>query len=480
MSTTTVASSTASGALDVQSLVSQLMAVEQRPLDKLNAQVTSYQSMISSWGTLSSLVSGLQTSISNLTSNLQAYLATPSDSSIFSASATSAAVAGTYALNVTQLAQAQNLVATGQTSSTAAIGTGASTTITFDFGSISLGTPATGTLTDGVYSGASFTSSGSGTKSITIDSSNNTLQGIRDAINTANMGVTATIVNDGSGTPYRLTITSNSSGASNSMKITTDGGDSAIDSLLAYNPAGVQNLTQTIAAQNANLTVNGIDITSSSNKVTDAIQGVTLSLNKLTTSPETLTVARDTDTINTAFSGLVSAYNALATQLTSRSAYGTSSTPAGSLAGDGVIRAMQEQLRGVFNTSVTGGAYSSLAQVGITFQVDGSLKLDSTTLNNAITNNFSDLNNLVTSTSGIGTRLNTWATSMLSPGDGLIATRTASLNSSIKSENTQIDQLTVRLATIRQNYITQYSNLNVLLGSMNATSSFLSQQLTTK
>lgn len=475
MSTSTVASSTASGVLDVQSLVSQLMAVEQQPVDKLNAQVTSYQSMISSWGTISSLVSSLQTSITGLTTNLQAYAATPSDASIFSATAGSTAVAGTYSINVTQLAQAQNLVAAGQLSSTASIGNGTATTVTFDFGSIGLGT--TGTLTNGVYSGASFTTNGSGTKSITIDSSNNTLQGIRDAINAANMGVTASIVNDGSGTPYRLTITSNSAGISNSMKITTSGGDGSINGLLAYDPAGVQNLNQSIAAQNANLSVNGISVTSASNNVTDAIQGVTLSLNKVTTATESLTIARDTNTINTAFSGLVSAYNALASQLTSRSAYGSSTSTAGTLAGDGMVRAMQDQLRNVFNTAVSGGAFSSLAQVGISFQVDGSLKLDSAKLNSTITNSFSDLNNLITSTTGIGTRLATWATSMLSPGDGLIATRTASLNSSIKNDNTQIDQLTARLATIKQNYITQYSNLNVLLGSMNATSTFLTSQL---
>jgi flagellar hook-associated protein 2 len=290
------------------------------------------------------------------------------------------------------------------------------------------------------------------------------------------MGVTASIVNDGSGTPYRLTITSNSSGVSNSMKITTSG-DASISSLLDYDPAGVQNLNQTVAAQNANLTVNGINVTSASNQVTDAIQGVTLSLKKVTTSTATLNIARDTNTINTAFSGFVSAYNALAAQLTSRSAYGSSTSTAGTLAGDGVVRAMQDQLRNLFNTAVSGGAYSSLAQVGIAFQADGSLKLDSTKLNSVITNNFSDLNNLLTSTTGIGTRLDSWATSMLSPGDGLIATRTASLNSSIKNSNTQIDQLTARLATIKQQYITQYSNLNVLLGSMNATSSFLTSQL---
>jgi flagellar hook-associated protein 2 len=472
MATSSVASSSASGVLDVQSLVAQLIAVEQQPVDKLNAQVTSYQAKISSWGTLSGLVSSFQSAIAALNTNLQAFAATPSDTSIFTASASSTAVAGTYSLSVSQLAQAQNLVATGQTSSTTAIGNGTATTVTFDFGSIS-----GGTLSAGTYTGASFTTNGNGTHSITIDSSNNTLAGIRDAINTANFGVTATIVNDGSGTPYRLALTSANSGVNNSLKISTSGGDGTIDSLLAYDPAGVQNLNQTVAAQNANLTVNGIAITSTSNKVTDAIQGLALTLNKITTSPASLTVTRDTGSINTAVSGVISAYNALSSQLTSRSAYGSSTTTAGTLAGDGVVRAIQDQLRNLFNTSVSGGAYSSLAQVGVAFQVDGSLKLDSTALNNAINNNFSGLSNLITSATGIGTRLNDWATSVLSPGDGLIATRTSSLNSSIKTYNTKIDQMTARLATVRQQYIIQYSNLNVLLGSMNNTSAYLSRQL---
>ena len=137
------------------------------------------------------------------------------------------------------------------------------------------------------------------------------------------LGVTATIVNDGSGTPYRLALTSSSSGASNSFKITTSGGDGTIDSLLGYDPAGTQNLTQTLAAQNADLTVNGIAITSASNTVSEAIQGVTLTLKNITATPASLTVARDTTAINTAASGFVEAYNALASQIKSRSAYGT-------------------------------------------------------------------------------------------------------------------------------------------------------------
>ena len=110
-------------------------------------------------------------------------------------------------------------------------------------------------------------------------------------------------------------------------KITTSGGDGTIDSLLGYDrPPPHANLTQTLAAQNASLTVNGIAITSASNTVSEAIQGVTLTLKKLTTTPATLTVARDTTAINTAASGFVDAYNALASQIKSRSAYGSATS----------------------------------------------------------------------------------------------------------------------------------------------------------
>ena len=470
MATTAVASSS-SGTLDVQSLVSQLMAVERQPIDKLNTQVTSYQAKISSLGTVSGLVSSFQSAIKGINTNIQAFSATPSDASVFTAAANTTAVPGTYTVSVSQLAQAQNLVATGQTSTSTAIGNGVATTVTFDFGTIS-----GGTLTGGVYSGAAFTTNGSGTKSITVDATNNTLQGIRDAINTANIGVTATIVNDGSGTPYRLSLASSNSGVSNSLKITTSGGDGTINNLLAYDPAGTQNLNQTVAAQNANLTVNGIAVTSASNSVSGAIQGVTLSLKNITTAPTTLTVAHDTAAINTAVSGFVDAYNALAAQLKSRSAYGDASTPAGTLAGDGAIRAIQDQLRGIFNSPASGGTMTWLAQAGVSFQVDGTLKLDSTQLNTAMTNNFSDVANLFSSSTGFATRLDAWASSTLTPG-GLIDTRTTSLKTSISGYNDQINSLEVRMSTLQRLYTAQYSSLNVLLSSMDKTSAYLSKQL---
>lgn len=463
--------SSSTTALDVPTLVSQLMAVERRPIDQINARIASYETKISSFGTLSSLVSSFQTASSGLATNLQKLSATAADASLLTATAASNAVPGSYAVSVSQLAQAQNLVAAGRTSSNTAIGNGAATTVTFDFGTI-----GGGTLTNGVYSGATFTSNGNGTASITIDSTNNTLEGIRDAINAAGAGVTASIVNDGSGTPYRLALSSSSSGVTNSLKITTSGGDGTINSLLGYDPAGTQNLTQTLAAQNAGLTVNGIAITSASNTLTDAIQGVTLTLKGTTATANTLTVARDTTAIGTAVTGFVDAYNALASQIKSRSAYGTDGKNAGALAGDGTLRLMQEQLRGIFNTPATGGSLTTLTQVGIAFQTDGSLKLDSGKLNTAVSSNFKDVNTLFTSSTGFATRLEAWAKSTLAAG-GLIETRTKNLNQFVKDKNGEIDRLEIRMAALEKKYRTEYSNLNLLLSRMNSTSTFLTNQL---
>ncbi len=458
-------------AFDVPTLVSQLMAVERRPIDQLNAKIASHETKISSFGTISNLLSTFQSSTSTLTASLEKLAATPADANVLTATAGLTAVPGTYSVNVTALAQSHNLVAAGQASSTAAIGDGTATTVTFDFGTIS-----GGTLTNGTYSGATFTSNGNGTTSITIDSSNNTLEGIRDAINAANAGVTATLVNDGSGTPYRLALSSAQSGVSNSIKITTSGGDGSIGNLLGYDPAGTQNLSQTQVAQNASLTVNGIAITSATNTVSGAIQGVTLTLKNTTASPSSLAVTRDTTAITAAAAGFVDAYNALASQMKSRSAYGTNGQAAGALAGDATLRAIQDQLRNIFLTPASGGNLTSLAQVGIAFQRDGQLALDKSTFSNAITTSFSDVTQLFTSATGFATRLEAWGTTTLSAG-GLIETRTQSLNQYVKDRNQEISRLEILMTAREKRYRTEYTNLNLMLSRMNSTSTFLTQQL---
>lgn len=382
----TTATSAAGGTLiNVASLVSQLMTVEQQPLILLQQHEASYVSKLSALGGVQSALSTFQTAMAGLSSTSQVLQmnATSSNTAALSATASNSATAGTYSINVNSLAQGQQLAATGQASLTSPIGTGASTTLTFNFGTISGGTLGS----NGQYSNATFTSNGTGSKTVTINSSNNSLQGIASAINSANIGVTASIVNDGSSTPYRLVLSSNMPGASNSMQISASG-DSAISSLLSYDPSGTQNLTQTVAAQSANFTVNGLSVTSNSNTTSTAIPGVTLNLQQTTASPLTLSVAQNTSGLSTAVNNFVQAYNSLNTAITSVASYNASTQTAGPLLGDFGVQSLQSQIRSTLNTAITAnGAYTTLSSIGVTFQTDGSLSVNTSTLNSAISSN---------------------------------------------------------------------------------------------
>ena len=374
--------------LDINSIVSQLMTVERQPINRLNVTEAGYQTKLSAYGSIKGAVASFQTTMQSLsnTSKFTNLDAIPSDDTILSATASSVAAAGTYSLEVTSLAQSQKLAAMGQTSSTDAIGGGTATTVTFDFGTINGGTLDPDTKK---YTGVtSFSSNGNGTKSITIDSSNNSLQGIRDAINAAKIGVTASIINDGGTAPFRLALSSDSNGVSNSLKISVSG-DANVSNLLAHDPAATQNLSETVTATNANFKVNGVSVSKDSNSVSDVIQGVTLNLKKITTTPTTLTVAHDNASISNSVSSFVKAYNDLSKTLRDISAYDPATKQAAILQGDSTVRSLQSQLRNALGSPIAGasGELSTLSQIGVSFQKDGSLGLDSTKLNSAITNN---------------------------------------------------------------------------------------------
>lgn len=380
--------------LDVNSIVSQLMQIEQRPLTQLNAKEANYQAQLTAWGSLKGALSSFQNAVRGLndTSRFNSLKASSSDATVASASATSIAAAGSYAVNISQLAQSQKLVAAGQTTMTAAIGTGAATTLTFDFGTISGGAftaydPAAGT--GGTYVGSTFTSSGSGTKTVTIDATNNSLAGIRDAINNAGIGVTASIINDGGASPYRLVLSSETSGAAGSLKIGVSG-DATIAGLLAHNPAGTQSMRETVTAQNTVMTVNGVQVSKSGTTVTDAIPGVTLSA--LKTGASTITVARDTASVKSAVESFVKAYNDAEKTLKDISAYNAETKESAILQGDSTVRSIRSQLRSILNQALPGGAsLNTLSQVGVSFQKDGSLALDSAKLQNALDNHFEEV-----------------------------------------------------------------------------------------
>lgn len=562
--------------LDINGIVAKLMQAEARPLTALARKEASFQAKLSAFGTLSGSLSALQTALGTLNteSTFKGVNASSSESTVFSASATSSASPGTYSVNVTQLAQAQTISSAGQASTTATIGAGASTTLTFQFGTIgggnfitsgaklssaaaASGIPAnsltingttiatsgstnsakaladqinlasattgvtasaqptdSGTLgtftaitgaatykldvggvniinnaapgttaadidaaiaaaaagltaagisftgtavggdlkfaradggniaiqesgagaaggfassigigstktftssvslssantitvggsgpatagfvagTSGTYSGASFTlDPNAAVGSVTIDNTNNSLQGIRDAINKANIGVTASIVSDGGTTPNHLVIKSNKTGATSSMKISV-AGDAAISNLLAYDPAGTQNMTQSTAAQSAALSVNGIAVTSATNTISSAVEGVTLNLSKIGTS--NLTVSANTGAVTSAVNAFVKAYNDLNSTIKKTTGYNADTKEAGVLLGDSSVRTIESQLRKMMATPLTGssGSLTTLSKVGISIDKTGTMSVDTGKLAAAMNANMKDV-----------------------------------------------------------------------------------------
>ena len=377
--------------LDVNSIVSQLIAVDSQPLASLAKKEASFQAKLSAIGSVKGALSSFQSAVRGLSdiTKFQGVKVNAADATIVSASGTASAVPGTYALEVSQLAQAQKLATAGQASTTAAIGVGI---LSFDFGTIS-----GGTFANGKYSGASFASNAAGVKTVTIDPNNNSLAGIRDAINSAKIGVTATIVNDGSATPNRLVLTQGSTGISNSLKISVSG-DAALSNLLTQDPAGTQGLTENISAQNALFKIDGIAVSKTSNTVTDVIGGVTLNLTGKTAAGVTtnVTVARDSAAVAASVTQFVAAYNQINQTLSDVSSYNATTKQGAILNGDSAIRSIQSQLRGVLNAPVGGGnsTYSVLSQIGVSVQKGGALTLDSTKLQAAIDTNFNSISGL--------------------------------------------------------------------------------------
>lgn len=252
----------------------------------------------------------------------------------------------------------------------------------------------------GAHQGSGFSLNGAiNSKTITLEAGDQTLQGIRDAINKADMGVTATIVSDGSSKPFHLVVTSNKTGEATSMKIGVSGedgsaADPALAALLGYDPTGVQGMAQTAGAQSTLLNMNGIEIKSDSTSVKDAIQGVTLDVSAVGSS--TLTVTKDTAAISTAVNDFVKAYNTLNSTMSGLTKYNAETKKGAILQGDASVRAIQSQMRRQISAVVegTGGKLNSLSQIGIAFQQDGSLKVDSSKLNKAITENAADFGGL--------------------------------------------------------------------------------------
>lgn len=442
--------------LDVNSIISKLMQLEQQPLTKLAAKEASYQAKITAYGSVKSALSSLQTAAATLAadSTFTGKSSTVSDTSVLAAAASSTAAAGSYSISVTQVAKFH---ATRSNTNYAA------TTDTFN----------TGTLAIAIGGGSAV--------NVTIDGTNNTLAGIRQAINDAAAGVTATIINDG--TTNRLVLSSGTSGSTGSIAVAvTDSGSGGTHALSGLDSAS---LVQTRPADNALVTINGIDISRSSNTITDVIDGVTLTLAKGTAvapGTATLTIARNTAAMSAAIDSFVNAYNSVVGLLKTNSSYDATAKKGAVLNAESTVRSIQSELSRLVHTNVTGvaGGISTLSGIGITVKTDGTLATDSTVLAAALADPNKDVGALFTQTEtdneGIAVRFNTSMKAIVA-FDGLIAGRTDGINASLKSLGLTRDALNLRLTQIEARYRAQFTALDVLVSSMNKTSQYLSQQL---
>ncbi|VTU33335.1 flagellar filament capping protein FliD [Variovorax sp. PBL-E5] len=471
----TISSIGVGSGLDLSTLLTQLQTAESQPLVDLQSRQTSYTTKLSAYGQLQSSLNTLQAAADKLSapSLFQGVKASSSASDVLSATTDTTAVAGSYAINVTQMAQSQALVATGQASAKTVIGHG---TISFDFGTITGGSfdAATGT-----YTGAGFTPDTTRTAApITIDASNDTLEGIRDAINKAKIGVTASIVNDGSGTPNRLVLTSTQTGQASSMKISVTG-DATLQNLLGNDPAGAQSMQQTLKGQDAQLTVNGIAITSASNTVKEAIQGTTLNVAKIGSS--NVNLSTDTASVASAVNDFVKAFNGLQGMAATLTAYNADTKQAAPLLGDATLRNLQTRIRQTLTTPQDGGPNDMkvLSEIGVSFQKDGTLAVDSDKLNAALANNLEGVSHLFASadgsTAGYGKQLSALVTNVTSSG-GALKTATDGINTTLKQLDDQYTAMSARVDDTVARYRAQFNQLDVLMSSMNNTMTYLTQQ----
>ena len=463
-----MASSLAFGTnLDINSIVTQLMTVEKRPLTLLSEKQAKLETKISSYGMVKGAMSTLQTAAEALgkAEIFASRKATIADSAVATVAASTTATPGNYSIEVSSLARAQvTASAAFAGGSTANVGSG---TLTIELGS---------------YSGGAFTANPDKTAvNINISSSAATLADVRDAINAADAGVTASLLNDGTGT--RLVLTSQDGGTANTVRITAADGDgnntdNAGLSRLIYDAStgGTSNLSEKVTASDAVLKINGIDVTSSSNTLTDTIEGVTLTLKSTNVgNPTTLTVGADYTGAKSAIEKLVKSYNDAILTIKNQTSYNTTTQTGAALNGESTVLSLRSRLASAVTEEIAPGV--SLASIGVSVQKDGSLKIDSDKLTTALESGAAkSLFMGSTGVTGLASKIDSMISSVIDE-DGLIGNRLEGMEETKKAMNRQRDALNVRMEQIEARYRRQFTALDSLISSMNTTSTFLTQQL---
>mgnify|MGYP000391390424 CR=1 FL=1 len=436
--------------LDIDSLVTQLVQAEgSAPSFRLNKREASYQSDLSAVGRLKSVLSDFKTSLASLSDvdKLQPRSAQSSDVSLFTAAADKTASAGSYEIEVLTLAQPAKVRSNSFTDADAEV----------------------------IGSGTLDISLGADTFQITIDGTNNTLEGIRDAINLAsdNPGIAASIINVDGGP--QLVLDSSTNGLVNSVTVAAvddnvgDGFDlSRLDSA---------NLIIAQPAQDATFNLDGQLVTKASNSFSDVITGVTINLKKEEPATmETLSVELDSGTIDVKVKSFVSAYNALTDALKDLSSYDPETKVAGALQGDSMLRGVQSGIRNVLGDSIDNLKYGNITELGITTNEAGHFQLDSTRLAEVMSDDFTAVSELFAGENGVASKLDEILGAYLA-SDGSINSRESGLKDRIQSVADDRAVLGERLLSIESRYRARFSAMDVLVGQLQNLSTYLGQQL---
>lgn len=428
--------------LDVNGIVSQLVDLERRPVTLLQTAKTRLNTQLSSFGLLQSHLGNLQ-SIATQLSRADFWArntATSSDATAVTVSARSSAAAGRYSVEVDTLAAAQ-----------------------------SLSTPA-GAFTDPANVGSgTIKLTRAGTQVEIEVAADSSLSAVRDQINAAKAGVTATVIQDGSGP--RLVLTASDTGVANAVTIDA----SAVTGPLQ---AALSGLHEDRPARDASLRINGLAVTSPTNRLDNVIDGVDLTLSKVTAGPVDLVVGSDTTALTKAVNDFVSAYNELNRYLAAQTKYDEATRTAGALQGDRTAVGLQSRLRSlVQQPSPASTAYQRLADLGISLQRDGSLKVDDAKLAAALAAPAEVAKAFSHPGNGLALGFKALADGMLGT-DGALTARSEGLRASIKRNEKEQERLEDRIERVRQRLLRQYSALDTSLNQLNGLDKFVSQQIT--
>lgn len=454
--------------LDVQSIVSQLVALEKAPLKTLQTQATTLQTKLSTYGTIKSQVAALGDAAAKLSTNSgwSAVTANSSNPTAVNVTAAAGAAATSLTLEVQQLAKAQSTAST-------AVATGSgmgSGTLTIELGSWNSGT---------------FAAGGATAVNVTINPGEDTLAQIAAKINGAGAGVSATVLRDASG--ERLLMRSAATGEANGFRISaadSDGNNTDASGLsrLAFDTANPAGMTRTQTGQNAQATINGVSISSASNRLSDTLPGLTIQLSQVTTAPVEIEVSTDLEEAKKNLQGFVDAYNALNTTLVNATRYDAGSKTAGSLQGDATAVGLQNALRGMLGSTTTSTPFTRLSDIGIDIKSGGKMELKADKLNVALSN-FDGLKALFTTTSadatarGFGLKVKAFADGLVN-SDGLVTSKSGGIQAAIKRNGLEQERVNERAARSEIRLLAQYNAMDAAVGRLNGLNAFVNQQVT--